>query len=317
MRAETLREVERYNPELGLESVPCNLCESTSTTEVLPANTSLADLRAAAFACTSPDVGQHGRIVRCDNCGLVYTNPRPTAELLDALYADVEDNVYLEDEEARVATFRHALLGVRKRAAVGGRLLDVGCHVGTFLRLARDAGYEVAGVEPSTWAAEYARDARGLAVLPCALGAAGYEPQSFDVVTMWDVIEHFADPKGELRQVHRVLKPGGLFALTTMNVDALLPRLLRGRWPWYMLMHQYFFTPETMSRMLEDVGFEVIAIEPHIRITYVRYVVSKLEAYSGGLHKAAKLLTEKAGLGGVRIPVNLGDLMTVYARSKA
>ncbi|MDP9381169.1 MAG: class I SAM-dependent methyltransferase [Chloroflexota bacterium] len=316
MRAEIRRdEVERYNPELGLESVPCNLCGSTSTTQVLAANTSLADLRAAAFACTSPDVGQHGTIVRCDNCGLVYTNPRPTAELLDALYADVEDNVYLEDEEARVATFRHALVGVRKRAP-GGRLLDIGSHVGTFLQLAREAGYDVSGVEPSTWAAEYARNTRGLDVRPCGLTTAGFEPESFDVVTMWDVIEHFADPKEELRQVHGVLKPGGLFALTTMDVGALLPRVLRGRWPWYMLMHQYFFTPQTLSRMLDEVGFEVIAIEPHIRITYVRYVASKLEAYSRGLHRVATLLTEKTGIGGMRIPVNLGDLMTVYARKR-
>lgn len=296
-----------------MENVPCNLCGSENTSLVLEANTPLADLRSAAFACTSPDVGQHGTIVRCDSCGLVYANPRPTDELLDALYADVEDDVYLREEEARVATFRHSLLGVRERAP-SGRLIDIGCHVGTFLLLARDSGYEVAGVEPSLWAARYAREVRGLDVRPCGLEEAGFEPESFDVATLWDVVEHFADPKLELQRIHGVLKPGGLFALTTMNVDSWLPKLLRGRWPWYMLMHQYYFTPQTISRMLEETGFKVLAVEPHVRIVYVRYLVSKLEAYSKPLHQAVKAVAEALRVGGIRIPVNLGDQMTVYAR---
>lgn len=313
MGAETQSAGTGYNPAAGMETVACNLCGAESTSVVLPANTALADLRRAAFACTSPDVGQHGTIVRCNSCGLLYTNPRPTDELLDSLYGDVEDDVYLREEEARVATFRHSLLGVRKRAS-SGRLVDIGCHVGTFLLLARDAGFDVAGVEPSRWAARYAREVRGLDVRPCGLEEAGFEPASFDVATLWDVVEHFADPKLELRRIHDALKPRGLFALTTMNVGALLPCVLRGRWPWYMLMHQYYFTPETITRMLEESGFEVLAIEPHVRVVYVRYLVSKLKAYSKPLHRAAEATVNLLRMGGLRIPVNLGDQMTVYAR---
>jgi hypothetical protein len=81
-----------------------------------------------------------------------------------------------------------------------------------------------------------------------------------------------------------------------------------------MLMHQYYFTPDTLSRMLEKAGFEVIAIEPHVRIIYIRYLVGKLQAYSPVLRRLAQLATGRTGLGSLRIPVNLGDLMTVYAR---
>lgn len=305
---------EPYDPETGMETVACNLCGSTETELVQPANTSAADLRAAAFACTSPGIGQHGTIVRCRCCGLVYTNPRPTGELLDALYAAVEDPVYLDEEEARVATFRHALLGVRKREP-RGRLLDVGCHVGTFLALARDAGYGVAGVEPSAWATDQAR-ARGLDVHACGVAEAGFAPGSFDIVTMWDVIEHVADPKGEMEKVRALLRPDGLFALTTMNVGGLVPRLLGGRWPWYMLMHQHYFTLETIGRMLAETGFETVAVEPHVRITHARYLASKLGAYSRGASSLVKLVLERTGLGDLRIPVNLGDQMTVYARAR-
>ena len=299
--------------EVGLEFVPCNLCGSADSSVVLRANTQAADLRAAVFACTSPGVGQHGTIVRCNNCGLVYTNPRPNAAMLDGLYAAVEDHSYLQEEEARLATFRHEMQRLAKHAP-RGRLLDIGAHVGTFLRVAREAGYEVSGVEPSAWAARYARETHGLDVRPTTVANAGFPEESFDLVTMWDVVEHFADPQGELLDVARFVKPGGVFALTTMNVGSLTPRLMRGHWPWYMLMHQYYFTPDTLSRMLEKAGFEVIAIEPHVRIIYVRYLVGKLHAYSPVLHRLSQLATGRTGLGGLRIPVNLGDLMTVYAR---
>ncbi|MDQ3327485.1 MAG: class I SAM-dependent methyltransferase [Chloroflexota bacterium] len=299
--------------EVGLEYVPCNLCGAAAATIVIRANTQAADLRAAAFACTSPTVGQHGTIVRCDRCGLIYTNPRPNAAMLDGLYAAVEDPAYLEDEEARLATFRYEVRRLAEHAPCGG-LLDIGAHVGTFLRVARDAGYAVSGVEPSAWAARYARETHDLDVRPTTVANAGFTLESFDLITMWDVVEHFADPQSELREVARFVKPGGVFALTTMNVASFAPRILRGRWPWYMLMHQYYFTPETMSRMLENAGFKVIAVEPHRRIVYVHYLVSKLHAYSPFLHSLARGFTERTGLGGLRIPVNLGDLMTIYAR---
>ncbi len=296
-----------------LQAVPCNLCGSTSSSVVLDANTTDGDLRPEAFACTSPHVGKHGRIVACDECGLIFASPRPTPELIQSVYGAVEDNAYLEHEQARIATFTHSVRGV-KRLRRRGRLLDIGAHVGTFLHVAREHGYEVSGVEPSSWAAEHARRVRGLDVRTGGIEEAGLEPESFDVVTVWDVIEHVTDPLALLRQIHEVLRPNGLVAITTMDVGALAPRLLRGLWPWYMLMHLYYFTPKTLSRMLEKAGFEVIEVGPHIRITHVRYVISKLEAYSPSVYRLARMLTEALHLGGVRVPINFGDLMTVYAR---
>jgi 2-polyprenyl-3-methyl-5-hydroxy-6-metoxy-1,4-benzoquinol methylase len=297
----------------GTEFVPCNLCGSVRYTVVLEANTTGGDLRPEAIACTSPDIGKHDRIVRCDNCGLMFVNPRPARGRVEDAYSAVEDVTYLREEAARVATFRHSLLGVRKHEP-SGRLLDVGCYVGTFLEIARDAGYEVAGVEPSRWAASYARKAKGLDVRTGGLAEAGLPTESFDVVTLWDVIEHLTDPLEELRQIHRALRPGGLFALTTMNVDSLPPKLLRGRWPWFMQMHLYYFTPETVSRMLREAGFEVVEIGPHIRITHLRYLASKAGSYSPPLGRAAARILARLGLEEARLPINFGDLMTVYAR---
>ncbi len=298
---------------MRLEEVPCNLCGGTSRSVVLEANCPGSSLSPEVFACTNSHVASHGRIVRCNDCGLVFTSPRPTADEVLDMYEGVEDETYLREEAARVATFRHSLLGVRQREP-RGRLLDVGCYVGTFLEVARESGYEVAGVEPSRWAAEHAR-VRGFEVLP-SLREADLPPGSFDVATVWDVIEHLTDPLGELRLLHRALRPGALVALTTMNVESLVARLLGPRWPWYMMMHLYYFTPKTMSRMLERAGFEVEGVEPHVRVVHARYLVSKLGAWAPALGGVAAALTEALGAGDVRVPISLGDLMVVYARAR-
>lgn len=293
------------------QSVPCNLCGSADYRVLLPSN-AVWTQQADVYACTSPHIARHGRVVRCTRCGLVYASPRPTPAVIERLYSQVEDSVYLAEEEARVATFTHSLLRLRQHEAEG-RLLDVGCHVGTFLEVARRGRFEVAGVEPSEWAADHARR-RGLEVYTGGLRDAAIADASFDVVTVWDVLEHFTDPMEELREIRRVLRPGGLVVLSTMNVRALAPRILGGRWPWYMLMHLYYFTPETLTRMLEQAGYGVEGIEAHVRVVSVRYLVSRLRSYSGWAYQVARWASEGLGLGGVRVPVTLGDLMTVYAR---
>ena len=117
--------------------------------------TRVADPR-VHYTCTSSAFGEHGRIVECRSCHLVYMNPRPHHEAVVENYGDVEDQEYIEEEQGRLETFAESLELVQ-RYRPSGRLLDVGCHVGTFLTLAEAAGYEVAGVEPSRWGAEIAR----------------------------------------------------------------------------------------------------------------------------------------------------------------
>src|SRR5207247_3222651 len=110
------------------------------------------------------------------------------------------------------------------------------------------------------------------------LAEADFSRGAFDVITMWDVIEHLADPQQELRHAHTLLRAGGLLALSTMNVETWFPRLLGRRWPWYMQMHLYYFTPATLSQMLKRAGFEMIEAVPHKRAARLAYLVSRLEA---------------------------------------
>ena len=98
------------------------------------------------------------------------------------------------------------------------------------VELAQARGWDAWGVEPSTWASEQARG-RGLHVVTGTLSDAKVPENYFDVVTLWDVVEHLTDPAAELRNVHRVLKPGGVFAIHTIHIESMFARLMANGGP--------------------------------------------------------------------------------------
>jgi 2-polyprenyl-3-methyl-5-hydroxy-6-metoxy-1,4-benzoquinol methylase len=307
------REVDALQLKDNLQRVPCNLCGAWDTRELLPERDGIADFETnELFACTSLAYGHCGPIVRCLSCGLVRQNPQPPASILVKAYQEVADERYEQEASGRVETFSRALRDL-SRHQPGGRLLDVGCHTGIFLEVAREAGWETYGVEPSRWSADRAR-LRGLNVAESTLAESNFPDGFFDAITMWDVVEHLSDPFKELQRAHRLLRPGGLLALSTMNVAAWFPRLLGRRWPWYMQMHLYYFTPQTLRQMLERAGFEMVEAVPHKRVVRMFYLVSRLEAYCRPLARALEWLVARAGLSDRLVAVDLGDIFVTFAR---
>ena len=271
--------------------------------------------RDSAFRCTSVGYGVHHTIVECLKCGLVYSNPRWDQSEIINHYEAVEDPLYLEEREGRVLTFQRHLrpLIALTGPAAGRRLLDVGCYIGVFVEIAREAGWQAVGLEPSAWGVAEARK-RGLEVIEGTLAEADLPAASFDVVTLWDVIEHLTDPLGELRQAHRVLKPGGLIVIHTMDIESLFAKLMGPKWPWLMEMHLYFFSHGTLKQMLATAGFELIRSEAQGRYLRLGYLITRVRPYSQKIAGALEWLAERLGWRELAVPINLGDLFTAYAR---
>ena len=138
----------------------------------------------------------------------------------------------------------------------GVALLDIGPNIGICLSLARERGWEVSGIEINEEAAAYCRNQRNLHVIPGTLTTETFASGSFDVVLMGDVIEHVQNPLHTLELVQDILKPGGFVIISTPNV---------GRWAARLLQikpeeHLYYFTPQTMSSLLNRAGLEVTEI---------------------------------------------------------
>ena len=300
-----------------MEYVRCNLCGADDTIVcypcTIPENPAASEW--SAFACTNAGYGRHHTIVQCRRCDLVYTNPRLNNHDIVETYQAVEDSLYLEEREGRVLTFeRHLKPLERLTGPPNGRsLLDVGCHIGVFVEISARHGWDAWGVEPSIWAVEQAQ-ARGLHVVQGTLGTADLPEATFDVVTMWDVIEHLTDPRGTLEQAYHLLKPGGLLVVHTIDIESLLARLMGARWPWLMEMHIYYFSRRTLRAMLEKCGFQVLGDKPQGRYLRLGYLMNRVAALVPLVGRPAEWLVTKLGLRGWAVPVNLGDLFTAYAR---
>ena len=267
-----------------------------------------------AFRCTSSGYGEHTQIVQCHECTHVYANPTwDSAELLEA-YETVEDTTYVEERSGRELTFRKHLQAIEAIHGVanGRTFLDVGAYIGVFVEVAQSAGWQARGVEPSSWGAAQAQ-ARGLDVIEGTLSAPELADSQYDLITIWDVIEHLEDPKAEVEKAFNLTSPGGMIAVHTMDVGSWTAKLMGSRWPWYMAMHVQFFNRATLTKLLEDAGYKVQVVRTEGRFLRMGYLVTRL----GGLHpmlgKIAGAIVSRLGAEERALPINFGDLFTVYA----
>jgi len=151
-------------------------------------------------------------------------------------------------------------------------------------------------------------------VLNSTLAEARFEENFFDAVTIWDVIEHLPDPKAEMRNVHRVLKPDGIFAIHTIDIESWFARLMGARWPWLMEMHLHYFTRRTLARALEQSGFRVLEIFPEARLISAGYLATRVGALFGDrLGQSLVRFIDRLGLSRRHVLISAGDLMTAYA----
>ena len=292
-------------------SVPdhCFLCGSRTLTLKFPARGDRAP-DARAYACTSFGHRSHGPIWECADCGMYLQWPRPPEAVLVGAYADVEDPVYLAEKENRYLTFRRVarLLGPAERR----RLLDVGAYCGIFVDVAREAGFEAEGLELSRWAAAQGRKL-GLVMHEQTLAERASTGERYDVVTMWDVVEHLADPRRDLAAAFDLVKPGGRLYVSTIDTSSFVARALGSRWPWLMHMHLCYFDRRNLSALLESVGFEVLASGDYVHTVSAGYLMRKVAASFpplAPLVRALALLVPAA----LPVPVSLGDNMVLTAR---
>ncbi len=190
-------------------------------------------------------------------------------------------------------------------------LLEVGCGPGLFLNLARDHFKEVQGVEISEFAARYAREQLGLNVMNKPFQPGVIAHKLFDVVVLWDVIEHLPNPYDALCEVRRLLRPRGWCVLTTGDISSLAAGLSGRRWHLLNVPeHLFYFSPRSLRVLLERCGLQVQQISYNSSYFPIQYLVERLfkTAFGRCDYRSPKWLTRWT----VPVPVNLFDIMTVY-----
>jgi SAM-dependent methyltransferase len=293
---------------LTLESVPCNLCQSTDLETVYDARADLEkDAELAAKFRASSDELLTQPLVRCRQCSLLFVNPRIPAAAMLAGYAEGADPQYVSQMRPRVRTFAGALSHINRLKPAKGHLLDVGTAAGAFLRAARDDGWEAMGIEPNRWLADWGRNAYGVPIQVGSIDDLSLPDGHFDVVTLWDVIEHTPDPLHVLRRTRQLLKQDGLLIVNFPDIGSWIARAMGRSWPFLSSVHLYYFTRETMQATLRKAGFETARLRPHVQRLELDYLFSRAAVVSPTLSRVGVSAVRRLKIGSCHVPYWLGQ----------
>jgi 2-polyprenyl-3-methyl-5-hydroxy-6-metoxy-1,4-benzoquinol methylase len=168
-------------------------------------------------------------------------------------------------------------------------LLDVGCSSGSLLKVAKKIGFDVQGVETAEQAVQTARN-QGFKVFQGKLEEAKFENESFDLIILFELIEHIKDPKDLLYECFRILKRGGIVVLNTPNQDSWTASFMKEKWGGFSLVdmggHISFFSPKSITTLADQVGLKLSYLETRNVSFYYKEYTNKL------VYKAFKLLSE-------------------------
>ena len=220
---------------------------------------------AAADTWLTYEADQRFDIVTCRRCGFLFTRELPSTDELMGFY---QENYYREDDCGRflqpvervISAFRRRRVDMIRKwiGPPPGRVLDIGCGRGLFLAHMKSAGYEAFGTQFSRPAANFIQQRYGIDVFVGELADSPYADSSFDLITLWHVLEHTRDPAEYLRRIRRLLKPGGHLFIEVPNAGCLTARWARGAWLHFDLpRHLAHFTSDHLGTLLGETGFVI------------------------------------------------------------
>ncbi len=293
----------------------CPLCKNKSASIVYPA------LNPKANDSYSPadSTREEGAIVKCTRCEIIYKDPFPKPLVLQKGYEESIDEQYLALLPERRATFRHVIESIEKYRGKkrNPKILDIGCAEGTLLSLARERGWDASGVEPNKHLVRWAWSHEKLKILQGSVYNTKLKRNSFDVITLLDVIEHVHNPLKFLRRCNELLVPGGTIFISTPDIGSIIARVMRRRWFYILSIHVFYFTRQTLSNVLNGAGFSDVKTHPYFLRTRLSYVADKSRNYIGLLGKIFYIVVRTFGLSNREITYWLGQRMFVARKPHA
>ncbi|MDI7260783.1 MAG: class I SAM-dependent methyltransferase [Thermodesulfobacteriota bacterium] len=246
-----------------MEYVNCNLC-GLDDTQVL-------FRKKDKFGITEDEFD----VVECRGCGLLYINPRPSQEEIGQFYPEAyswketleADSLLTKWMRRLEKEYRYHLLKdevskvIKFTGRTSGKVLDVGCGTGDRLDVFRKNGFETYGVETSD-STDYAREHLRLNVIKGDLFNASYSDRFFDIVTLYNVLEHTHHPEEVCREIHCILKEDGFLIIQVPNKNSFQRKIFKDRWAAFDVPRDlYYFEPKTLISLLKKIGFKVEKID--------------------------------------------------------
>lgn len=288
----------------------CPGCGASDSQSFADANIDPEALDAFAFASRKLPEYMHHALVVCRKCDLLYANPAPDRQSLEAAYHDA---AFDASEESRYAALTYASYLPRIAANLPDRsgALDIGTGDGAFLEQLKKHGFtDVVGVEPSAAPVAAAKPEIRSLIRHAPFRRVDFTPESLRLVTCFQTIEHVYDPFALCEDAFGLLRPGGALFMVCHNRRALLARVLGFKSPIFDIEHLQLFSPQSIRALLTRAGFSRVDVLTVINRYPIDYW-ARLSPIPGALKQRALALLRSSGLGRLTLAAPVGNLAVI------
>jgi len=251
-------------------------------------------------------------LYKCEKCNLIFSE-YINSNLEDA-YSNVEDERYIQQIPYKKKNFELLFSKISSFLNNNHKVLEIGSYYGILGSIIKPHVKNYTGVELSRHASEYSKKNYNLNVINESLDKFLRKNILFDVIIMSDVIEHLDNPFNVLSLIEKNLEPNGIFIFTTMNMDALLPKIMRGKYHWIMPQHKFYFSNSTLRYFLKRNNMDIFKIKNDVRLISVEYLLFKLCVLMPKIDFVFKFFLKFNFLKKIEAKINLFDLNIYFAK---
>jgi 2-polyprenyl-3-methyl-5-hydroxy-6-metoxy-1,4-benzoquinol methylase len=274
---------------MELEKVKCNLCGKRDIKIIYNEKYNGKKCSDLYNIKSSHSHDTHDQIVMCKNCKLVYASPRDKEIVSKGEYTKVKSIDYISGKKEKIIDAKRIITVIKKELEEKGnrnkkktkkkklKMLDIGCFAAFLLTEAKKNNFEVYGIEPSKWAADYNKKVLKIENMLCGtIDNSSFRDSFFDVIVLNEVIEHLHDPNKMINFCNKKLKKNGIMVIIAPDFASIHSKLMKEKWWFIEKVHLYYFTRKTMQELLEKNNFSGIRIKRYYKSFMLDYVIKKL-----------------------------------------
>ncbi len=229
----------------------------------------------------------------CKRCSLAFVSPQPSVDTqqkyYDKSFREGGYRLYNLSENLRIRLNQKRFNEISKYKP-SGNLLDIGCASGYFLDVASQNNLSTFGVELSKEAAQIAKQ-KHKNIFNGTLEGSNFQNSFFDIVTLFDIIEHVLDPSTTIKEISRIIKPDGLLVITTPDISSWHAKIMGKRWGLITpLEHLFYFSPKSIRILLEKYGFKIEEVRKNYKVFTLDYLFRMAEFFYPTLFKLLLLI---------------------------
>lgn len=289
----------------------CAICGKDAKHEILyKRNFKLKDINSNIFSARRLPDGIHYQILKCSNCGLVFSSPTFTEKVIDKLYKESKVT-YGDQINDLVKTYSLYIKKLNKYKAKKQKFLEIGCGNGFLLKEAKKLGFkQVYGVEPSKEAIKIASYQIRKNIKNGLFRQNMFPQNFFDVVCFFQTFDHIPDPNKFLKDCYEILKPGGLILAFNHNAGSLQALILGEKSPIIDIEHTYLYNLKTMRTIFEKNKFQILSLTPSFNIYSINYLIH-LMPLPKIIKKYLLLILEKTGVFKYKFNLRIGNMVLI------